>query len=77
MSANLHTLTELGCYLSAGNLDHYDGKKHHRLGMVTLGGDLVFNETGEAYANTLVTGSFMDALASDAPVVKLASEPQS
>lgn len=69
---NLHTLTELGCYLSAGNLDHYDGRNHVRLGAVTSGGDLVMSAEGEAYADKLVTGSFLAALGTDAPTVVVA-----
>lgn len=73
MNVNLHTLTELGCYVSAGNIDHFDGKKHHRLGIVTPGGDVILDVAGEAYAEKMVTGSFMSALAAEAPVVEMAA----
>jgi hypothetical protein len=48
----LPELEALGCYMSAGFIDHYDGA-HTRLGEVTAGGDVVLYPAGEALLRTL------------------------
>jgi hypothetical protein len=48
----LPELEALGCYMSAGFIDHYDGV-HTRLGEATAGGDIVLYPESEAFLRTL------------------------
>lgn len=68
----LAQMENLGCYVSAGWIDHYDGVKHTRLGMLTTGGDVVFENGGEAYADALSMKAVMAALGTEAVEIEVA-----
>ena len=64
--SSLKSLEALGCYVNAGHLDHYDGRKHTRLGDVTADGEVVFTDAGRAYADELAASVALEVVPEDA-----------
>jgi hypothetical protein len=66
MTVSLDTLYGLGCYLSCGHLDYYDGKKHQRLGQVDIHGVLTYADRKAAkLAEDMAMGAVTEAFDAD------------
>lgn len=63
-------LIDFGCYLNAGFMDIYDGKRHVRVGEASLTGGVSLTREGYAFVEKKLEEQFLEAVNAPADEVQ-------
>lgn len=66
MLMKIEDLLEFGFYVNAGHVDYYDGKRHHRVGELTVDGSLNLTDQGTQMVNAMMTVHALSVLTAPA-----------